>query len=197
MDNVLVAMIGFAFVGAVTPGPVNILAISTAVQQGKTEACKLVVGASISYALVVYLSGSLLYGFAQWLPKLEAVLQVCGSAFLAYLAYKIYSAPVERIAMNDAKRSGWWSGWFTQLLNPKAWLVAMSGVSLYVIGQLDQQHSLLVFTTVSLGACLAGVGCWAILGQVFTKFLETPSKQRTFNRVMAITLLASVSMIWF
>lgn len=197
MDNVLVAMIGFAFVGAVTPGPVNILAISTAVQQGKTEACKLVVGASVSYALVVYLSGSLLHGFAQWLPKLEVVLQVCGSAFLAYLAYKIYSAPVERIAMNDIKQSGWWSGWLTQLLNPKAWLVAMSGVSLYVIGQLDQQHSLLVFTTVSLVACLAGVGCWAILGQVFTKFLATPSKQRTFNRVMAITLLASVSMIWF
>jgi threonine/homoserine/homoserine lactone efflux protein len=70
-------------------------------------------------------------------------------------------------------------------------------VSLYVIGQLDQQHSLLVFTTVSLVACLAGVGCWAILGQVLTKFLATPSKQRTFNRVMAITLLASVSMIWF
>ena len=196
MNNVMIAMMGFALVGAVTPGPVNILAISTAVQQGKAEATKLVIGASLAYAFVVYVSGALLHQVSQWLPMLERGLQVFGSFFLVYLAYKIFTAPVEKVTVGKADHSGWWQGWLTQLLNPKAWLVAMSGVSLYVIGQLDQQKWLWMFTLVSLIACVIGVGCWAILGQVFTKFLETPRKQRTFNQVMAITLMASVSMIW-
>jgi threonine/homoserine/homoserine lactone efflux protein len=90
----------------------------------------------------------------------------------------------------------WWVGALTQILNPKAWLVAMSGVSLYVIGQDDPTFSLLLFTSVSLVVCFVGVGIWAVIGQVLAKKLENPVKQRQFNRVMATLLGLSVSFIW-
>ncbi|WP_159650878.1 LysE family translocator [Vibrio atypicus] len=196
MDSILIAMIAFAFVGAVTPGPVNILATSTAVQNGSGEAFKHVVGASVAYALVVFVSGSVLASLTHWLPLLERGMQLVGSGFLIYLAYKIYFAPVEALSIEGSGTSGWLSGSLTQVLNPKAWLVAMSGVSLYVVGQLEQQKWLWIFTTVSLIACLVGVGVWALLGRLFATYLSQPVKQRLFNRTMAIILIISVSMIW-
>ncbi|MGF1695781.1 LysE family translocator [Vibrio lamellibrachiae] len=196
MNSLFFAMVVFAFVGAVTPGPVNLLATSTAVNSGMKEALKHVTGASIAYALVVFFSGSVLQSMAKLLPKLELVMQLVGSAFLLYLAYRIYTAPTASIETQTSNGMSWWVGALTQLLNPKAWLVAMSGVSLYVIGQDSPQQSLVLFTSVSLVVCFIGVGVWAVIGQLLAKKLENPVKQRQFNRVMAVMLGVSVSLIW-
>lgn len=197
MNSVLIAMLAFAFVGAATPGPVNLLATTTAVQRGSREAFKLVLGASLAYALVVFLSGSVMYLLVEVMPVLEVGLRWAGSVFLLYLAYQIFTAPVSDLTCAESSRSGWWLGAVAQILNPKAWLVAMSGVSLYVVGQVDQQQWLWTFTTVSLVCCLAGVGLWALTGSAFARYLSQPNRQRVFNRTMAIILGASVSMIWY
>jgi threonine/homoserine/homoserine lactone efflux protein len=131
-----------------------------------------------------------------WLPKLELWMQIIGSAFLSYLAYKIYTAPVNGIKLENSKPSSWFQGALVQLLNPKAWLVAMSGVSLYVIGQIEQQKWLWLYTLVSLIACLIGVGLWAFIGSLFARYLQEPTRQRAFNRTMAIALQGTVLMIW-
>lgn len=197
MNSVLIAMLAFAFVGAATPGPVNLLATTTAVQRGSREAFKLVLGASLAYALVVFLSGSVMHLLVEVMPVLEVGLRWAGSVFLLYLAYQIFTAPVSDLTCAESSSSGWWLGAVAQILNPKAWLVAMSGVSLYVVGQVDQQQWLWTFTTVSLVCCLAGVGLWALTGSAFARYLSQPNRQRVFNRIMAIILGASVSMIWY
>lgn len=196
MDNLIFAMMVFTFVGAVTPGPVNLLATSTAVQQGSVQALKHVMGASFAYAVVVYLSGSMLSTATDKLPMLESSMQLVGSAFLIWLAYKIASAPIGSIEVEGRAASGWLTGSLAQLLNPKAWLVAMSGVSVYVVGQMNPHQWLWIFTFISLGACLIGVGVWALLGRLLATYLSQPDKQRIFNRAMAIVLVMSVSMMW-
>lgn len=196
MNSVFLAMVIFAFVGAVTPGPVNLIATSTAAQFGKSTAAKHVLGASVAYALVVFVTGNTLNSLVEWLPRIEFAMQIVGSAFLSYLAYKIYTAPFGRLVTEDNRHSSWLSGALVQLLNPKAWLVAMSGVSLYVVGQSEQQAWLWMYTLVSLIACLIGVGLWAVVGTMFTSQLQEQRKQLFFNRSMAIILLASVLMIW-
>ncbi|MEF1187186.1 LysE family translocator [Vibrio sinaloensis] len=196
MDNFIFAMMVFAFVGAVTPGPVNLLATSTAVQQGSIQAFKHVLGASFAYAGVVYLSGSMLSTVSDKLPMLESSMQLVGSGFLIWLAYKIASAPVGNIEVEQKTTSGWVTGALAQLLNPKAWLVAMSGVSVYVVGQMNPLRWLWIFTFISLGACLIGVGVWALLGKLLAAHLSQSNKQRIFNRAMAIILVMSVSMMW-
>ncbi|MCK6264206.1 LysE family translocator [Vibrio sp. ZSDE26] len=196
MNSLFFAMVVFAFVGAVTPGPVNLLATSTAINSGIREALKHVTGASLAYALVVFLSGSVMQTMATLLPKVELAMQFMGSVFLLYLAFKIFTAPVTSIETESESTMSWWVGALTQLLNPKAWLVAMSGVSLFVIGQDNPQSSLWLFTSVSLVICFVGVGVWAIIGQILARKLENPVKQRQFNRVMAVMLGLSVGMIW-
>lgn len=196
MLSQLLAMMMFAIVGAVTPGPVNLIATSTAMNRGMRTALMYVAGASVAYALVVFLCGLLMHSIALALPKLQLTMQIVGSLFILYLAYKIFSAPIASLQLRERYLVGFWSGVFTQMVNPKAWLVAMSGISLYVIGARDEMLLLLMFTTISLAACLTGVGVWALLGRVLTHHLQDSTKQLVFNKVMAGLLAVSVSMIW-
>ncbi len=196
MSSIIWGMLAFALVGAATPGPVNLIATTTVVQRGSGEAFKLVLGASLAYAMVVFLSGSVMQYLVNLVPVLHQVLRWLGSLFLLYLAYQIFTAPVNALSSPSALTSGWWVGSLTQLLNPKAWLVAMSGVSLYVLGQADPQWWLWIFTLVSLVCCLIGVGLWALTGRAFASFLSKPNRLQLFNRTMAIVLAASVSIIW-
>lgn len=196
MNSLMLAMTTFAFVGAVTPGPVNILATSTAVTQGIREAIKHVVAASLAYSLVVVVCGAVMQSLLTLLPSLETVMQLIGSVFLLYLVYQIFTAPVSATERSAQLKSGWWTGSVTQLLNPKAWLYALSGVSIYVVGQENQALWLGFYTLVSLLVCLVGIGVWAIIGHILANKLENPSKQRQFNRTMAIVLAASVAAIW-
>ncbi|WP_325894876.1 LysE family translocator [Grimontia sp. NTOU-MAR1] len=196
MNSLILAMTTFAFVGAVTPGPVNILATSTAITQGLKEAIKQVIAASLAYALVVILCGGVMQSLLALIPSLETTMQILGSAFLLYLAYKIFTAPISSIERNGQTQSGWWTGSIAQLLNPKAWLYALSGVSIYVVGRENEVYWLSMFTFVSLLACLISIGLWAVLGHILSNNLENPDHQRKFNRVMAIVLALSVAAIW-
>ena len=189
-------MVVFAFVGSTTPGPVNLLATSTAINHGKRAAAKFVTGASVAYAMVVFLTGGMMQTVATLIPKLATAMQMCGSVFILYLAYKIFTAPAASLESSSDEKSGFWAGGLTQILNPKAWLVAMSGVSLYVIGQENEHLSLLLFTAVSLILCLIGVGIWAIIGRVLARYLDNAERFVLFNKVMASLLAASVAVIW-
>ena len=83
-----------------------------------------------------------------------------------------------------------------QLLNPKAWLVALSGVGTFVLPMVSRGASLASalawFCGISLLACLLGVGCWAVLGKALSRHLQTPRKQRGFNLLLAALLVGSV-----
>ena len=83
-----------------------------------------------------------------------------------------------------------------QSINPKAWLVAMAGVGIFVLPLTGRgmalSSALAWFSGVSLLACLLGVGCWAVLGKALARWLQTPRRQRSFNLLLAATLVASV-----
>ncbi len=197
MHNVVFAMTLFAVVGAVTPGPVNLIATSVAINHGTNQAAKHVIGASVAYALVVLCCGLLMQSLLTMLPKFEFVMQLAGSAFLLYLAYNIFKLPVSKIASTDSQQSGILSGSLLQVLNPKAWLVAASGVSLYVSSNEHDEYLLGVFVVISLFACLFGVGLWALLGRVISTWFQEPKQMQRFNQVMAVLLITSVSIMWF
>ena len=200
----LLAMAGFALAGAITPGPVNVLALRHGCESPRTTALLYVLGASLSYAFIVWLMGQ----GSQWLLQIPALAlwapRLC-AVYLLWLAWQIARAPTApsaaqppdaETAMQTAAAPAFLQGAAVQGLNPKAWLVALSGVGMFVIPltspSLHLQWALLWFCAVSLMACLLGVGCWAALGRVLQRWLRTPQRQRLLNRLLALVLVACV-----
>ena len=198
-------MAGFALAGAITPGPVNVLALRHGSQARLAPLAAYVLGASLSYAAVVWVMGQ----GGQWLlhvPGVAAVAPWLCAIYLLWLAWQVATAPVTPISPSIAApsaptaalttRQGFAQGAALQVLNPKAWLVALSGVGMFVLPLaahgMALSAALAWFCAVSLLACLMGVGCWALAGKALVRWLKTPRRQRIFNGVLAATLVASV-----
>lgn len=197
MLPVILSMMLFALVGAISPGPVNIIATGSAASFGFKRTLPHVIGATLAYTLVVFLAG---IGLSQVLfafPSLSQILQWVGSVFLLYMAYKIGTALVQSIDSNrQAKQPpSLLQGALCQLLNPKAWLVSMSGVAVFVNVNNPYHHYLLAFCLVSFFMCFIGVGSWALMGDVIRRFLSNAKQQVLFNRLMAFLLVALVIMM--
>ena len=203
MLSSVLAMAGFALAGAITPGPVNVLALRHGNGRAEAPFCY-VLGASLSYAHIVWLKGQ----SGQWLLKQPELLRwaprVC-ALYLLWLAWQLAKAPGAhgQAARQSAPASlpagpggAFVQGIAIQSLNPKAWLVALSGIGMFVAPLAAQQVSLpsalLLFCTVSLLACLLGVGCWAALGHALTRWLNTPLRRQRLNQALAMVLVASV-----
>jgi threonine/homoserine/homoserine lactone efflux protein len=89
--------------GAITPGPVNVLAIRHGAAAGRLTALAYVLGASLSYALVVWLMGQ---GGAWLLHEAWAVqgARWLGAAYLLHLAWRVATAPPMALAGPAARR---------------------------------------------------------------------------------------------
>lgn len=198
MVSLLSAMALFAFVGAVSPGPVNVMATYAGAQFGWRKASIHVLGASVAYVLVVFICGVALGEMSQGIPLLVPVMRWVGSLYLLYLAVRILLAKDLGLKSNPqmVMKALFVQGSLIQLLNPKAWIFASSGVSLYVLNQVNTHSALGWFCSLSLVICFIGVGVWAVLGQSVAQWLNSPRRQRWFQLILAAMLCVSMIIIW-
>lgn len=198
MPTAWISMAFFALAGAISPGPVNVMASSLGARQGFWHALPHVAGASLSYCAVVLLMGGSMQVLLQTWPALTTVTQYVGALYLLYLAARIAMAPVQALDAHtaDAQAPDWrrsaLQGVLTQSLNPKAWLVALSGVSLFVPQGATSASRLWLCCAISGVVCFVSVACWAALGTLIRRWLQKPRYQRVFNRVLAGLLVLTV-----
>jgi threonine/homoserine/homoserine lactone efflux protein len=199
MQSVWVSMAMFALAGAISPGPVNVIASAQGAALGFVRALPHVLGASLSYCAVVWLMGSGLQMLLAAFPQIAQVTQYVGAAYLLYLAVRIARAEPSAQGNESSKRPGvdvWTRGLLqgvlAQSLNPKAWLVALSGVSLFVPEGPDSRARLVMFCAISGVVCFASVASWAALGRLIRRWLAHAPTQRIFNRVLAAVLVLTV-----
>jgi len=188
----------FAFIGAISPGPVNIIATGSGASFGFIKTLPHVLGASIAYTIIVILAG---IGLSQWIslfPEYMEILQYVGGAFLLYMAFKIATAAPSQVdeMQNNKQPPLFIEGALAQFLNPKAWLVSMSGISLFVSSQSQVLLYLVIFSVISFLVCLLGISTWAAIGHSIRGLLSTKMRQIAFNIVMALMLSGTVVSIF-
>jgi threonine/homoserine/homoserine lactone efflux protein len=192
----LLPFLAFAFVASITPGPTNILVFSNSARYGFKAALPIIFGACTGAALLVLAVGS---GLGQVLSThllLQSLMQWAGVAWLSYLAWQIFWAPVSALEPSacptQSRRLGFKGAASLQLINPKTWMMALAVISVFAAqGQEKMTHVM----TLSLAFFLVSLPClstWALLGARSAVLLETINAQRFFNYGMGLLLLASV-----
>ncbi|MEH6651725.1 MAG: LysE family translocator [Motiliproteus sp.] len=191
--TVFISMFLFALIGAISPGPVNIIATSSGASFGFRSTLPHVLGATFAYTLIVFLVGTGLNQVLLSYPQITTSLQYLGAAFLLYMSYKIATANTSNEqARTTSQPPSLLQGAMAQGLNPKAWLVSMSGVSLFVSANSPASFYLLMFCLISFLVCFIGIACWAALGQMIRNLLNNPGHQRLFNIAMGLLLSSTV-----
>lgn len=199
MITVMFSMAIFALVGAISPGPVNIIATSSGACFGFRRTVPHVIGATFAYTLIVLLVGFALNQSLMQFPDITHFLKYLGGIYLLYMSFKIATAvPLSlMISAEIAQPPAFIDGVLSQGLNPKAWLVSISGVSIFVSVHTQSTLYLLVFSVISFTVCFVGISTWAAMGHIIRDRLSTRTRQIRFNMMMGLLLSGTVVSMLF
>jgi len=188
--DLLIALLGFAFVTSVTPGPNNMMLLASGVNFGFRRTVPHMLGISVGHSLMVFLVGFGLAGVFKTWPLALLLLKVAAVAYMLWLAWKIAHAAAPGEGRTAAQPMTFLQAAAFQWVNPKAWAMALGAVSAYV--PTPSVGAYAVVALVFAGVNLPSVSVWAGAGQVVRRWLAGPGRLRVFNWTMAGLLVLSL-----
>ncbi|WP_187428165.1 Cysteine/O-acetylserine efflux protein [Roseobacter fucihabitans] len=188
--EILSALALFAFVSSATPGPNNLMLMASGANYGFTRSIPHMLGISIGFSVMIVLVGAGLSQIFETYPISHTILKIISVAYLAYLAWKIATAaPIKKDTSQGTPMTFLQAAAF-QWVNPKAWAMALTALSVYAPGQTLTAFAVvaLVFGLVNLPS----ITLWTMMGQQMARFLTNPARLQIFNWSMAGLLIASL-----
>jgi threonine/homoserine/homoserine lactone efflux protein len=195
--DVVLALALFTFATAFTPGPNNIMVTASGVNFGFVRTIPHMAGITIGFLVLIVACAAGLGLVFTAVPALQLALKVIGSLYMLWLAWKVANA---RPAINQdddlARPLTFLQGAAFQWVNPKAVVIALSAISLYV--RPDHRIADILMVLLLFGFFTAfTVITWTGFGVALRGVLQDSRRARVFNIIMALLLVASiVPMVW-
>jgi threonine/homoserine/homoserine lactone efflux protein len=191
--QLLLAFIVFAVVMFFTPGPNNIMLLSSGLTYGFRPTVPHILGITFGFAFMVGAVGVGLGAVFLAYPVLQTILKWGGVAYLVYLAAAIaMSDPVK--PEEGGRRKGpmtFIGAAMFQWINAKGWVMVISTITAYAA---IAAFPLNIAIQVAISLALGVLSCttWALFGSGLRPLLSSRRAVRIFNIVMALLLLASL-----
>jgi threonine/homoserine/homoserine lactone efflux protein len=189
--EIITALMLFSFVSSITPGPNNLMLMASGANFGFKQTLPHMFGVGFGFTLMVLLVGVGIIQLFDYFPISYQILKVVSVLYLLYLAFKIaVSSSTVQQNTARAKPMTFVQAVLFQWVNPKAWTMALTAISVYA----PSKSVIAVF----LVACIFGlvnlpcISSWVALGQKMQRFLTNNTRHRMFNLTMAILLVLSL-----
>ena len=199
MDPPLIAsLVGFSFATCITPGPNNLLLMSSGALFGFRATLPHVAGIQVGFAWIV---ASAVFGLGAvidaW-PWLLMVVKIGGASWLFWMASKFLRASATSATQGPESRVETISRPFRfyeavlfQWVNPKAIVIAVSAAGAFV--SISDE---IIERAIVIGGVFFAVGCissssWLTLGGALNRSMSSGRSAITINAAMGVLLLAT------
>ncbi|CUH49635.1 LysE family translocator [Ruegeria atlantica] len=188
--DILLALIAFAFVSSITPGPNNLMLMASGANFGFRKSIPHMLGIGLGFTFMVLLVGTGLVQLFDRYPISYTALKFASVAYLLFLAWKIaHAAPAKGQNTTGTPMTFLQAAAF-QWVNPKAWAMALTATTAYTP---DQTLLAIIVVALVFGAVnLPSVSTWTVLGQQMARILTNPRRLVVFNWTMAALLVGSL-----
>lgn len=186
----LAALVAFAFVTSITPGPNNIMLMASGANFGFRRSIPHNLGIAIGFFIMLCLLGFGLMGVFDWLPWAHTALKAVAVLYFIWLAWKFAHAAPPGEGQTGGRPMTFLQAAAFQWINPKAWMMAIGAITAYA-----PDRSVLAVVVVGAVFSLVNApstGLWILVGTELRRFLHRPALLRAFNWLMAALLLASL-----
>ena len=188
----LIAFVMFAIVMFFTPGPNNIMLLSSGLTYGFRRTVPHIAGVATGFSFMVAAVGLGLGTIFIAYPVLQTILKYAGTAYLVYLSAVIAMAgPVASGQENQRGPMTFWGAAMFQWVNAKGWVMVIGTITAYA-AIASFPWNIVVQTAMSLLMGTLSSVTWALFGSSLRPLLTSPGVVRAFNIVMAVLLLASL-----
>ncbi len=194
--DLFLALASFAFVTVITPGPNNLMLMTSGANFGFRRSIPHMLGVGLGFPMMILPVGlGVMQVFDMW-PLSLSILKVLSIIYMLYLAWRIaHAAPPDGAAQAGSTPFTFLQAAAFQWVNPKAWSMALGAITLYATGR-DLSAVLWVAGTYVAMGCISTTS-WTVLGQQLRRLLNRPTRLRVFNWTMAALLVASlIPVLW-
>ncbi|MBS0245650.1 MAG: LysE family translocator [Proteobacteria bacterium] len=190
--DVFAALLLFAFATSFTPGPNNIMVTASGVNFGFARTVPHMAGITAGFVVLVTAAAGGLGAVFAAAPELQTALKIAGALYMLWLAWKVAnSRPDSGGKIDLAKPMTFWQAVAFQWVNPKAVVMALTVIALYVRPEHRVSDALIVLG-VELLFTIGTVVTWTGFGVALRGLLANPRHARTFNIIMALLLVVSI-----
>ena len=178
----------YSLINAFTPGPGNILALSTVTNYGWKKGKPLFFGIFAGYYVVQLICAVFVFGVSTFLPGVLGGMKYIGAAYILWLAIHIaFSQPD---GDSKEKSASFWKGFMLQFVNVKIYLFGITALTGYVTNYSTDLWVLIFFEAIIATIGAIATTFWIGAGMVIQKiYLQ---HYRPINMILALTLLECV-----
>lgn len=192
--SLFIAMFSFSLAMSISPGPVNMVIVSSGANYGIRKTFSFVSGSTIGFTLLLLCIGLGFHEVISVYPSFLSYLSIAGALFIVYIGYLIASSKPE-LEISEQKRPTFLQGFLLQWLNPKAWIACLAGVSLF--SEPDSHNIFLTFSLIYFFVCYLSLFSWSVLGDRVTVFLNSALRLKLFNLSMGGMLIVTAGLLLY
>lgn len=182
-------MAAFALAASISPGPVNLVCLSSGTRYGPYKGLVFVTGATVGFIALFIAIGLGLHSVLALIPGFSLALRWAGVAFLLYLSFRLARDDGRVQDSEQSSAPGFMTGALMQWLNPKAWLASASGIGAYTAG--GEISLMMIFAALYFPICWLSLGSWVYAGAFLRHYVNRPGVMRSLNLILAAMLTAS------
>ncbi|PHR72290.1 MAG: lysine transporter LysE [Arcobacter sp.] len=197
--TIILSLFTFTMTTTLSPGPNNILVLSSGLTYGYKKTIPHMLGVIIGFPLMVILIGLGAGIVFEKYPFVLDVLKYLGILYLLWMAYKIVSA-TNNYEINEetsSKPFTFIQSALFQWVNPKAWIMGMTVISIYVNTQEESFYQILIIACMYFFTTLIGMNIWVGGGVFLKRFISNARFVKNLNRGLAFTLILSILPVLF
>ncbi len=190
--DAFLALLVYAFVTSITPGPNNFMLLASGVNFGFLRTIPHMLGIGFGFLSLLLGVGFGLGAVLTAFPALHTVLKIAGGPYLLYLAWRIgMSRSLGKDGDVKARPMSFIEASAFQWINPKAWVMAVTAMAVYTNPDAPFLSVLLISGAFAL-VNLPSVSSWAGFGMALRGFLADPVRLKWFNIAMGLLLAATL-----
>ncbi len=185
------ALIGFVTVMTATPGPNNLMLMASGANAGFRRSLPHIFGIAIGCQVILVCVALGLGQLLSQFPQAINVLRAGGAAYLLYLSWQLLRSDGIQGNNAQAKPFTFFQAALFQWVNPKAWMMILTGVATFT-DPTDFSISVAIVAGAFLLIGLPLISSWSLFGALLKQWLNEGSRLALFNRTMALLLVASL-----
>jgi threonine/homoserine/homoserine lactone efflux protein len=189
--EIVFSILAFCLVTSITPGPNNIMLMTSGLNHGVHKSLPHLFGILIGFPVMVACIGLGLGAIFHKFPIVHQLIKVFGFVYLLFLAWKIANAGNPSAGKGLKEPLTFIQAVVFQWLNPKAWVIAVGAIATYTtVGNVGSQLIIILVGFLTVGSL--SMTLWLLLGTGLQKILSSRWQLQCFNICMAILLTLSV-----
>lgn len=195
MIDTLWALMAYTVVMTITPGPNNLLLLSSGLNFGLYRTAFHMAGILSGVLLQICITGAGLGTLFALVPEIQTLLKLAGSIYMLWLAQRLWHLSDPPVATAE-RPIGFGEALVFQFINPKAWVMATTVIAAFAPAGDEYAERVVTAGLIFIGVALPCITVWAASGAFLRSRIQSPIALRRINRGMAILSALTAFLFW-